>query len=226
MYVAGSFVTTTSDQLFVVSQLTPFLSSFFFSCLHPFLFPGAEPNVGLTTVKDLIGASGKLAVLDALLRSLFLKGHRVVLFSQFVTVLDILQDYCTMRGWKFCAFDGRSPRARRNYFVQQFNAPDSPYFIFLMSTRSGGMGINLQSADTCILFDSDWNPQQDLQAMARVHRYVKSKHAIISQKIFECGFESLFELLTFAYFLNLSGSVKRKLYTSIGWLVQELSRSE
>jgi SWI/SNF-related matrix-associated actin-dependent regulator of chromatin subfamily A member 5 len=144
-------------------------------CLHPFLFDGAEVDVDKTTCEDLIAASGKLTVLDMLLRSLYEKKHRVVLFSQFTSVLDILDDYCTMRGWKHCRFDGSTPRAKRNFIVNQFNAPDSDYFVFLMSTRSGGMGLNLQTADTCILFDSDWNPQPDIQAAARVHRIGQKK---------------------------------------------------
>lgn len=135
-------------------------------CLHPFLFKGAEPDIGSTTCEDLIAASGKLAVLDKLLRSLYGKKHRTVLFSQFTSILDILEDYCVMRGWDYCRFDGSTARARRNYIVNDFNAPQSTKFIFLMSTRSGGMGLNLQTADTCILFDSDWNPQPDLQAVS------------------------------------------------------------
>jgi SWI/SNF-related matrix-associated actin-dependent regulator of chromatin subfamily A member 5 len=135
-------------------------------CLHPFLFDGAE-DIESTTLETLIGASGKLAVLDKLLCSLYEKKHRVCLFSQFTQVLDILEDYCTMRGWKFCRFDGSTARAKRNYVVNAFNAPDSDKFIFLMSTRSGSMGLNLQTADTCILYDSDWNPALDNQAMAR-----------------------------------------------------------
>ena len=128
-------------------------------CDHPYLFAGAEVDIDETTCEDLVAASGKLSVLDMLLRSLFQKDHRVVLFSQFTSVLDVIEDYCRMRGWKYCRFDGSTPRAKRNFTVKQFNAPDSEFFIFLMSTRSGGMGLNLQSADTCILFDSDWNPQ-------------------------------------------------------------------
>ena len=135
-------------------------------CLHPFLFKGAESDIGSTTCEDLIAASGKLAVLDKLLRSLYGKKHRTVLFSQFTSVLDILEDYCVLRGWEYCRFDGSTARARRNYIVNDFNAPQSTKFIFLMSTRSGGMGLNLQTADTCILFDSDWNPQPDLQAVS------------------------------------------------------------
>lgn len=144
-------------------------------CLHPFLFTGAEDVEAMTTLETLVGASGKLAVLDKLLQSLFKKGHRVTLFSQFTQVLDILDDYCTLRGWKYCRFDGSTARAKRNFVVNSFNAPDSEKFIFLMSTRSGGMGLNLQTADTCILFDSDWNPQPDIQAMARVHRIGQTK---------------------------------------------------
>lgn len=134
--------------------------------IHPFLFPGAEDeDTSKTTLTELIGASGKLAVLDKLLRSLYSKkdGHRVVLFSQFTSVLDILDDYCSQRGWKYCRFDGSTQRAHRNYMIQSFNRPGSDTFLFLMSTRAGGLGINLQTADTCILFDSDWNPQPDIQ---------------------------------------------------------------
>lgn len=149
-------------------------------CLHPFLFDGAEVDINSTTCEDLIAASGKLAVLDMLLRSLYEKKHRVVLFSQFTSVLDILDDYCTMRGFKHCRFDGSTPRAKRNFIVNQFNAEGSDYFVFLMSTRSGGQGLNLQTADTCILFDSDWNPQPDLQAMARVHRIGQKKTVHVS----------------------------------------------
>jgi len=144
-------------------------------CNHPFVFDGAEGELGNTTCQDLIAASGKLAVLDKLLLSLFQKGHRVVVFSQFTTILNIIDDYCFLRGWKYCRFDGSTSRAKRNFVVRSFNDPESDSFIFLLSTRSGGMGLNLQSADTCILYDSDWNPQPDIQAMARVHRIGQTK---------------------------------------------------
>jgi SWI/SNF-related matrix-associated actin-dependent regulator of chromatin subfamily A member 5 len=144
-------------------------------CLHPFLFAGAEVNIANTTLGELISASGKLAVLDKMLLSMFKNGNRTVIFSQFTSMLDILEDYCAMRGWKYCRFDGSTPRAQRNYIINNFNAPDSDIFIFLMITKSGGLGINLQTADTCILYDSDWNPQPDLQAMARVHRIGQKK---------------------------------------------------
>ena len=142
---------------------------------HPFQFWGAEEDPASTTVADLVGNSGKLAVLDKLLIELFRKGHRVCIFSQFTFVLDIIDDYCVERGWCYSRLDGSTGRAQRNLILKRFNAPESPDFLFLMSTRAGGMGLNIQSADTVILFDSDWNPQPDIQAMARVHRIGQKK---------------------------------------------------
>lgn len=128
--------------------------------IHPYLFPFAErDDLESTTVEELVATSGKLAVLDKILMSMFKKGNRTCIFSQFTSMLNILEDYCALRGWRYCRFDGGTPRAQRNHTINQFNAPDSDCFIFLMSTRSGGLGINLQTADTCILYDSDWNPQ-------------------------------------------------------------------
>ena len=116
--------------------------------LHPYLFDFAETDTLSTGVEELIATSGKLAVLDKLLRSLFKGGHRTCIFSQFTSMLNILEDYCILRGWRYCRFDGGTPRAQRNHIINQFNAPGSEDFIFLMSTRSGGLGINLQTADT------------------------------------------------------------------------------
>lgn len=145
------------------------------TCCHPFLFDGAESSINSTAVEDLVSASGKLAVTDLLLRELYKKEHRVIFFSQFTRVLDIFEDYCIMRGWRYGRLDGSVPRAERNFIVKAFNAPDSDLFILMMSTRAGGMGLNLQTADTCILYDSDWNPQSDIQAMGRVHRIGQTK---------------------------------------------------
>ena len=120
-------------------------------CLHPYLFDFAEGNEKEnTTVEELVATSGKLAVLDKLLMSLFKNGHRTCIFSQFTSMLNILEDYCILRGWRYCRFDGGTPRAQRNHIINRFNAPGSDVFIFLMSTRSGGLGINLQTADTCM----------------------------------------------------------------------------
>ncbi|GFH13582.1 uncharacterized protein HaLaN_09500 [Haematococcus lacustris] len=146
-------------------------------CNHPYLFNiDAEPNFdGVTTGEDIVEASGKMQVLDRMLQKLKQKGHRVVLFSQFSRMLDILEDYIHLRGWKYKRLDGSTNRIQRMIDIQQFNKPNSDVFMYILCTRAGGLGVNLQTADTCILFDSDWNPQQDLQAMARVHRIGQTK---------------------------------------------------
>ncbi|KAJ1453700.1 SNF2 family N-terminal domain-containing protein [Pelagophyceae sp. CCMP2097] len=143
-------------------------------CNHPYLFEGADPNPG-NTDETLVEASGKLHVLDRLLAKLLGGGHRAVVFSQFTQTLDLIEDVLRFRGYEFLRLDGSTNRVQRNVNIQAFNAPSSKVFCFLMSTRAGGLGVNLQTADTCILFDSDWNPQADLQAMARVHRIGQTK---------------------------------------------------
>lgn len=148
---------------------------------HPFIFPNAEARiVGDKTghedvFKALVTSSGKLMLLDGLLKKLQKNGHRVLIFSQMVKMLDILQDYMKYRGYQFQRLDGTIPSAQRTQAMEHFNKPDSPDFCFLLSTRAGGLGINLMTADTVILFDSDWNPQADLQAMARAHRIGQTK---------------------------------------------------
>jgi SWI/SNF-related matrix-associated actin-dependent regulator of chromatin subfamily A member 5 len=141
-------------------------------CNHPYLFAEADPGY---TTEALVQASGKLQVLDRMLYKLQAAGHRCVIFSQFTMVLDILDDYLNMRGFQFCRLDGSTNRVQRQVDINSFNAPSSPLFAFIMSTRAGGLGVNLQTADTVILYDSDWNPQADLQAMARVHRIGQTK---------------------------------------------------
>ena len=144
-------------------------------CNHPYLFSGTDvPDEGIP-VDELIDASGKLAVLDRILARLKAQGHRVVLFSQFTSMLDILSDYLHLKGYQFARLDGSTNRVQRSIDIAAFNRPNSPLFAFLLSTRAGGLGVNLQTADTCILYDSDWNPQVDTQAMARVHRIGQKK---------------------------------------------------
>jgi chromodomain-helicase-DNA-binding protein 1 len=143
---------------------------------HPYMFPGAEEKVLAGSVrredqiKGLIASSGKMMLLDQLLSKLNKDGHRVLIFSQMVKMLDILGDYCSLRGYKFQRLDGTIAAGPRRMAINHFNADDSDDFCFLLSTRAGGLGINLMTADTVIIFDSDWNPQADLQAMARAHR--------------------------------------------------------
>jgi SWI/SNF-related matrix-associated actin-dependent regulator of chromatin subfamily A member 5 len=139
-------------------------------CNHPYLFDGAEPGPPYTTDYHLVENSGKLRLLDNLLRKLKEEGHRVLLFSQMTRMLDILEDYCMWREIDYCRLDGQTPHDERQQHIDAFNAPGSEKFLFLLSTRAGGLGINLATADTVILYDSDWNPQVDLQAQDRAHR--------------------------------------------------------
>ncbi|KAI1379572.1 P-loop containing nucleoside triphosphate hydrolase protein, partial [Hypoxylon crocopeplum] len=148
---------------------------------HPYMFPGAEEKVlngserREDQIKGLIASSGKMMLLDQLLAKLKKDNHRVLIFSQMVKVLDILGDYLRLRGYQFQRLDGTIGAGPRRLAINHFNAEDSSDFCFLLSTRAGGLGINLMTADTVIIFDSDWNPQADLQAMARAHRIGQKK---------------------------------------------------
>lgn len=148
---------------------------------HPFMFPNAESRIlegkyGREEIlRALITSSGKMMLLDQLLAKLKRDGHRVLIFSQMVHMLDILADYMDSRGYSYQRLDGTIAPVPRRLSIEHFNAPDSNDFVFLLSTRAGGLGINLMTADTVVLFDSDWNPQADLQAMARAHRIGQTK---------------------------------------------------
>uniref|UniRef100_A0A673LLH3 SWI/SNF-related matrix-associated actin-dependent regulator of chromatin subfamily A member 5-like n=1 Tax=Sinocyclocheilus rhinocerous TaxID=307959 RepID=A0A673LLH3_9TELE len=141
-------------------------------CNHPYLFDGAEPGPPYTTDTHLATNSGKMVVLDKLLPKVQEQGSRVLIFSQMTRMLDILEDYCMWRGFEYCRLDGNTPHEQA---IDAFNAPNSSKFIFMLSTRAGGLGINLATADVVILYDSDWNPQVDLQAMDRAHRIGQRK---------------------------------------------------
>ncbi|CAE6414800.1 unnamed protein product [Rhizoctonia solani] len=148
---------------------------------HPFLFDGAEvaKDSPEETLKGLVMNSGKMVLLDKLLGRLKQDGHRVLIFSQMVRLLDILSDYMSLRGYLHQRLDGTVASDVRKRSIEHFNAPNSPDFAFLLSTRAGGLGINLETADTVIIFDSDWNPQNDLQAMARAHRIGQKSHVSV-----------------------------------------------
>ncbi|XP_050681248.1 chromodomain-helicase-DNA-binding protein 1 isoform X2 [Leptidea sinapis] len=132
-----------------------------------------ESRASLATtdaVEKLLRGSGKLLLLDKLLCRLKETGHRVLIFSQMVRMLDILAEYLQRRHFPFQRLDGSIKGELRKQALDHFNAEGSQDFCFLLSTRAGGLGINLATADTVIIFDSDWNPQNDLQAQARAHR--------------------------------------------------------
>ncbi|KAH9176362.1 SNF2 family N-terminal domain-containing protein [Lactarius sanguifluus] len=148
---------------------------------HPFLFDGAEVKTESAeeTLKGLVMNSGKMVLLDKLLARLRSDNHRVLIFSQMVRMLDILSDYLSFRNYLHQRLDGMVSSDARKKSIAHFNAPGSPDFVFLLSTRAGGLGINLETADTVIIFDSDWNPQNDLQAMARAHRIGQKSHVSV-----------------------------------------------
>ncbi|EZG56850.1 DNA helicase [Gregarina niphandrodes] len=142
-------------------------------CNHPFLIHA--PDDRETYNREILWSSGKMCLLDKLLRLMKDKGHRVLIFSQMVKMLNILSTFLTLRGFKHQRLDGTMSRDVRKKAMDQFNAPDSEDFCFLLSTKAGGLGINLTTADTVIIYDSDWNPQNDLQAEARAHRIGQTK---------------------------------------------------
>ncbi|CEH18287.1 chromatin remodelling complex atpase chain isw1 [Ceraceosorus bombacis] len=148
-------------------------------CNHPYLFDGAEPGPPFTTDEHLVFNSGKMVILDKLLKSMKEKGSRVLIFSQMSRVLDILEDYCLFREYKYCRIDGQSAHEDRISAIDEYNKEGSEKFVFLLTTRAGGLGINLTTADIVVLFDSDWNPQADLQAMDRAHRIGQTKQVYV-----------------------------------------------
>ncbi|THV06013.1 hypothetical protein K435DRAFT_744240 [Dendrothele bispora CBS 962.96] len=152
-------------------------------CLqHPYLCDeGIEPR-GLSlqeTHEKLIDASAKLRLLKNLLPKLKARGHRVLLFSQFVIALNIVEDFLVGEGYKFLRLDGNTPGFKRQKDMDEFNRPGSDTFIYLLTTRAGGVGINLYTADTVVIFDPDFNPHQDLQAIARSHRFGQTKTCLV-----------------------------------------------
>ncbi|XP_026107072.1 probable global transcription activator SNF2L2 isoform X2 [Carassius auratus] len=147
-------------------------------CNHPYMFQHIEesfaehlgyPN-GIINGPDLYRASGKFELLDRILPKLKATNHRVLLFCQMTTLMTIMEDYFAYRNFLYLRLDGSTKSEDRAMLLKKFNEEGSQYFVFLLSTRAGGLGLNLQAADTVVIFDSDWNPHQDLQAQDRAHR--------------------------------------------------------
>ncbi|XP_004486049.1 ISWI chromatin-remodeling complex ATPase CHR11 [Cicer arietinum] len=169
-------------------------------CNHPYLFQGAEPGPPYTTGDHLITNAGKMVLLDKLLPKLKERDSRVLIFSQMTRLLDILEDYLMFRGYQYCRIDGNTGGDDRDASIDAFNKPGSEKFVFLLSTRAGGLGINLATADVVILYDSDWNPQVDLQAQDRAHRIGQKKEVqvfrfcteyTIEEKVIERAYKKL-----------------------------------
>ena len=158
-------------------------------CNHPYLFDGAEPGPPYTNDEHLVFNSGKMVILDKLLKRMKQQGSRALIFSQMSRVLDILEDYCVMREYKYCRIDGSTAHEDRISAIDDYNKEGSEKFIFLLTTRAGGLGINLTSADIVVLYDSDWNPQADLQAMDRAHRIGQTKQVYVYRFVTENAIE-------------------------------------
>jgi SNF2 family DNA or RNA helicase len=182
-------------------------------CNHPFLIRGAEEKIVgeaataavaaakaaggseedvdmiQLTVEQLVKSSGKMVLLEKLLPKLFDGGHKVLIFSQMVRTLDILNDFLRIKGYSLERLDGSTSATARNAAVNRFNRKSLNRFVMLLSTRAGGLGLNLTAADTIIIFDSDWNPQNDLQAMARAHRIGQTRavsvYRLLTAKTYE-----------------------------------------
>lgn len=159
-------------------------------CNHPYLVKGAEDRIvneaaarlmdkkdendhpividqGKLFGEQLIKSSGKMVLLEKLLQKLFVDGHKVLIFSQMVRVLDLIEELLKMKNFRYERLDGSTSSSSRSHSVDRFNRKSLKRFVMLLSTRAGGLGLNLTAADIVIIYDSDWNPQNDLQAMAR-----------------------------------------------------------
>ncbi|CAL5331340.1 unnamed protein product [Camellia sinensis] len=158
------------------------------TCSHPYLFPGIEPEP-YEEGEHLVQASGKLIILDQLLKKLHDTGHRVLLFAQMTHTLDILQDFMELRKYSYERLDGSIRAEERFAAIRSFSqqsvkgsfkpeADQSGAFIFMISTRAGGVGLNLVAADTVIFYEQDWNPQVDKQALQRAHRIGQINHVL------------------------------------------------
>ncbi|PVH92788.1 hypothetical protein DM02DRAFT_619713 [Periconia macrospinosa] len=177
-------------------------------CSHPYLLPGALPDpyhVG----QHLIRASGKFILLEKLLKNSILhQGKKVLIFSGFTQTLDCCEDLLALvsnfgQDFKFLRLDGSTQRAQRNLQIRLFNDPKSPYKVMLLSTRAGGLGINLTAAEDVVFLDEDWNPQITLQAEARAHRIGQTKKVTIYKICTQGTVEE-----------QMMGRIRKKLYLS------------
>lgn len=154
-------------------------------CLcHPFIYSREieeRTDIAAVSHRNLVEASAKLSLLELLLPKLKERGHRVLIFSQFLDMLSVIEDFMDGMQLSYQRLDGTMGSLEKQKRIDQFNAPDSSLFAFLLSTRAGGVGINLATADTVIILDPDWNPHQDIQAIARAHRIGQKKKVLCLQ---------------------------------------------
>ncbi|KAK6458083.1 uncharacterized protein RJT20DRAFT_125997 [Scheffersomyces xylosifermentans] len=162
-------------------------------CNHPFVYEEVERLINPTseTNDQIWRVAGKFELLDKVLIKFKQTGHRVLIFFQMTQIMDIMEDFLRLRDMKYMRLDGGTKADDRTALLKLFNAPDSDYFCFLLSTRAGGLGLNLQTADTVIIFDTDWNPHQDLQAQDRAHRIGQKNEVRILRLITEDSVEEM-----------------------------------
>jgi SNF2 family DNA or RNA helicase len=182
-------------------------------CCHPFLCDGVEDDLAerhrkktgedMAEVDLLVSSCGKMQLLHKLLPKLRQEKRKVLIFSQFKIMLNVLEDYANLMGFPVERIDGNTSSRDRQAAIDRYSSSDKDGFIFLLSTKAGGQGITLTAADTCILYDSDWNPQNDLQAMARCHRIGQTKdvtiYRLVSKNTYE---ENLFHASSRKYGLD------------------------
>ncbi|KAI3850162.1 hypothetical protein MKX03_011960 [Papaver bracteatum] len=152
-------------------------------CNHPYISQLHAEQVDSLVPRHylppIVRLCGKLEMLDRLLPKLKATDHRVLFFSTMTRLLDVMEEYLRWKRYRYLRLDGHTTGGDRGALIDEFNRPDSPAFIFLLSIRAGGVGVNLQAADTVIIFDTDWNPQVDLQAQARAHRIGQKKDVLV-----------------------------------------------
>lgn len=157
-------------------------------CNHPYMFDDIEEE-GDEFGEHLIQTSGKMIFLDKLLKKVHAQKEQVVIFSCFTSMLDIIEDYAIMRQFKYCRLDGQTDLKDREEQIEDFSSPNTNKTIFLISTRAGGLGINLVTANHVVLFDSDFNPQVDSQAIDRVYRIGQKKKVYAYRLVTESSVE-------------------------------------
>ena len=154
-------------------------------CNHPYLFDGVEQGPPFVDGDHLIEACMKFKFLDKLLPRLLALDSKILIFTQMTRLLDIMDDFLAFRGYRYYRIDGSTPYLSREKQIESFQKETSEAKIFLLSTRAGGLGINLHTANVVIIYDSDWNPQVDIQAMDRAHRIGQTREVAVYRFITE-----------------------------------------
>ncbi|XP_043929643.1 chromodomain-helicase-DNA-binding protein 4-like [Protopterus annectens] len=195
-------------------------------CNHPYMFPVVAKGAprllnGMYEGDNLIRSSGKFLLLQKMLRKLKESGHRVLIFSQMTKLLDLLEHFLTYEGYAHERIDGTITGNLRQQAIDRFNAPSSHQFCFLLSTRAGGLGINLATADTVIIYDSDWNPHNDSQALSRAHRIGQTQKVMVYRFVTRATVEEKMVQVAKKKMMLSQLVVRSRLGSKIGSLSQE-----